>query len=193
MQDHKAAKLLESANNRIVALEEEVARLKAREQELLDSNSELINRARSMDRSAALAQAHRIVFNQPVHHIPHVPEDNVVRFRARLMAEEFIETLAAMFDETFSHTRALLNRSIDMLPVKVDLVALADGHADQKVILEGSDLTFGLPSNALFAEVHRSNMSKFDGPVRGDGKRLKGPSYSPPDIAKVLKQYGWSK
>ena len=47
-----------------------------------------------------------------------------------------------------------------------------------------------IPLNAVFAEVHRSNMSKLmpDGSVlrREDGKILKGPDWSPPDIAGVL-------
>ena len=47
-----------------------------------------------------------------------------------------------------------------------------------------------IPINAVFAEVVRSNLSKLmpDGSVlrRADGKILKGPLYSPPDIAAVL-------
>ena len=47
-----------------------------------------------------------------------------------------------------------------------------------------------MPLNAVFAEVHRSNMAKRmpDGSVlrREDGKILKGPNWSPPDIAGVL-------
>ena len=48
----------------------------------------------------------------------------------------------------------------------------------------------GLPIDALLQEVHRSNMSKLgaDGqPIyREDGKVLKGPNYSEPNITKVL-------
>jgi predicted HAD superfamily Cof-like phosphohydrolase len=47
-----------------------------------------------------------------------------------------------------------------------------------------------LPLNAVFAEVHKSNMSKLmpDGSVlrREDGKILKGPNFMPPDIAGIL-------
>ena len=47
-----------------------------------------------------------------------------------------------------------------------------------------------IPLNAVFAEVHRSNMSKLlpDGSVlrREDGKVQKPPHWSPPDIAAIL-------
>ncbi len=35
-------------------------------------------------------------------------------------------------------------------------------------------------------EVHRSNMAKVGGPIRGDGKRLKPEGWTPPDVAGVL-------
>jgi len=48
----------------------------------------------------------------------------------------------------------------------------------------------GVDLGAVLQEVHRSNMSKLgaDGkPIyREDGKALKGPNYTPPDIAKVI-------
>jgi predicted HAD superfamily Cof-like phosphohydrolase len=47
-----------------------------------------------------------------------------------------------------------------------------------------------IPLNAVFAEVHRSNMTKLlpDGSVlrRADGKIVKPPHWSPPDIAAIL-------
>lgn len=52
----------------------------------------------------------------------------------------------------------------------------------------------GVDLNAVLAEIARSNMSKLgaDGkPIyREDGKVLKGPNYSPPDIAGVLQAQG---
>lgn len=47
-----------------------------------------------------------------------------------------------------------------------------------------------IPINAVFAEVHRSNLSKMlpDGSVlrRADGKILKAPQWSPPDLKSIL-------
>jgi predicted HAD superfamily Cof-like phosphohydrolase len=71
-----------------------------------------------------------------------------------------------------------------------DLIETADALADIAYVVYGAALTFGIDLDAVLAEVHRSNMSKLgdDGrPIyREDGKILKGPSFSRPDIASVL-------
>ena len=70
-----------------------------------------------------------------------------------------------------------------------DLVAIADALADIVYVAVGTAVTYGLPFDAVFAEVHRSNMTKFlpDGPViDGDGKIVKRPGYEPPRIAAML-------
>ena len=68
---------------------------------------------------------------------------------------------------------------------KGDLVAAADAWADRAFVLFGDAVAAGLPAAALFAEVHRSNMTKE--PVAGEsGKARKGPGYTPPDLAAVL-------
>jgi len=71
-------------------------------------------------------------------------------------------------------------------------VGVLDALTDLQYVLDGAFLAFGLHhwKDAAFAEVHRSNMSKLgaDGKpiMRADGKILKGPNYSPPDLAAVL-------
>ena len=71
-----------------------------------------------------------------------------------------------------------------------DLTAIADGIADVLYVVYGTAVTYGLDADALVREVHRSNMSKLgdDGqPLRrDDGKILKGPSYSPPQLEFVI-------
>jgi predicted HAD superfamily Cof-like phosphohydrolase len=42
--------------------------------------------------------------------------------------------------------------------------------------------------DAVYAEVHASNMSKVGGPIRADGKVLKGNGYRLPDLSRVLKR-----
>jgi predicted HAD superfamily Cof-like phosphohydrolase len=73
-----------------------------------------------------------------------------------------------------------------------DLSALADALGDIVYVAYGAAITYGIDLDAVLAEIHRSNMSKLgaDGrPVyRSDGKVLKSPLYSPPDIATVLDQ-----
>lgn len=70
------------------------------------------------------------------------------------------------------------------------LVAIADAIADLIVVAAGTAVSFGIPLDRCFAEVHRSNMSKLgeDGkPIyREDGKVLKGPNFSPPNLREII-------
>lgn len=72
-----------------------------------------------------------------------------------------------------------------------DLVAIADALADVVYVAYGSAVTYGIDLDAVIAEVHRSNMSKLDAEgrplLRDDGKVLKSERYSPPDVARVLR------
>ena len=76
-----------------------------------------------------------------------------------------------------------------------DIVGVADGLADMVYVIFGSALAHGIDLPAVLAEVHRSNMSKVgaDGkPIyRDDGKVLKGPNYSPPNLRPLL-GLGWA-
>lgn len=71
-----------------------------------------------------------------------------------------------------------------------DLVGIADALADVVYVAYGTAVVHGIDLDAVLEEVHRSNMTKLgaDGrPVRrADGKVLKGPHYSPPDLMSVL-------
>lgn len=71
-----------------------------------------------------------------------------------------------------------------------DRVKIADAVADIVYVTVGLAINRGLPFDAIFAEVHRSNMTKFIPPVaiREDGKVIKGPNFSPPDIAAILEK-----
>ena len=75
-----------------------------------------------------------------------------------------------------------------------DLVAIADALTDLLYVLLGTFVSHGLQdvAEALFDEVHRSNMTKRgpDGQViyREDGKVLKPPTYEPPDLRRVLEE-----
>lgn len=73
-----------------------------------------------------------------------------------------------------------------------DIVGICDALGDQLYILLGTILRHGVQDiiQDVFDEIQRSNMSKLgaDGkPIyREDGKVLKGPSYSRPDIKSIL-------
>lgn len=94
--------------------------------------------------------------------------NDVLLLRAAMAMEELAEWLAA-------HAEG-------------DLVAVADAWADRAYVLLGDAVATGLPVAALFAEVHRSNMTKEPDPL-STGKAIKGPDYSAPDISGVLRAY----
>lgn len=68
----------------------------------------------------------------------------------------------------------------------LDLVKSADAIADLHYVNTGNAVVLGLPLDKLFAEVHRSNMTKSIVLETETTRRDKGPNYSPPDIQGVL-------
>jgi len=75
-----------------------------------------------------------------------------------------------------------------------NLTEIADALGDQLYILFGTILKHGLQHkiDAIFNEIHRSNMSKLDAngrPIRReDGKILKSENYFKPNIALLLNE-----
>ena len=75
-----------------------------------------------------------------------------------------------------------------------NLTEIADALGDQLYILFGTILKHGLQHkiDAIFNEIHRSNMSKLDAngrPIRReDGKILMSENYFKPNIALLLKE-----
>jgi predicted HAD superfamily Cof-like phosphohydrolase len=71
-----------------------------------------------------------------------------------------------------------------------NLTDLADAICDLVYVLVGTAVSLGIPFDRCFAEVQRSNMSKLDENglpiVRADGKILKGPNFSPPDLKSII-------
>jgi predicted HAD superfamily Cof-like phosphohydrolase len=73
-----------------------------------------------------------------------------------------------------------------------DIVEVADAITDCLYILFGTAIEFGLQNKleALFDEVHGSNMSKLDDngkPIyRNDGKVLKSENYYKPNLKKII-------
>ena len=123
---------------------------------------------------------------------PVVPSDDVVMLRARLITEEYFETMRALFvmshvdGRIFSAAESSVLELIEMFTPGVNLTELADGLADLMYVCEGSFLAFGINSAPIHAEVQRANMAKIGGPIREDGKRLKPAGWTPPDIAGAI-------
>jgi predicted HAD superfamily Cof-like phosphohydrolase len=79
-----------------------------------------------------------------------------------------------------------------------DLVKLVDGLIDLNYVSHGTAHILGVPWQACWNEVQRANMAKEKATVENPGTRLakfdvkKPAGWAPPDIAGVLKQYGWT-
>lgn len=76
---------------------------------------------------------------------------------------------------------------------KGDVVEIADALGDQLYVLCGTMLEHGMQNviEDVFAEIHRSNMTKLgaDGkPIyrESDGKVAKGPNYTRPDLKNIV-------
>jgi predicted HAD superfamily Cof-like phosphohydrolase len=145
---------------------------------------------------AQVTEFHK-AFGQAIEPMPTIPDDSIVRLRAKLIAEECIEGLEAIFDSVpdIDRIKRSVNRLVEYGKIDVVLMELADALADIDYVVAGTRLAFGIDGDPIAAEVHRSNMAKLgpDGKpiVREDGKRLKPPGWTPPDIVGVLRKQGW--
>lgn len=182
------------------ALRVENARLNARVDELMASNTALVTELRETDRERMVREFHAVVVEQYHPDRPTIPPDGVVRFRLRLVAEEFLELLRAVdhqpnespWTRKLAIAEAHLYDYIGNVPLKVDLAALTDATVDMDYVNEGLRQTFGVRSKGVWLSVQAANLAKRGGPRReSDGKRLKPVGWTPPDIAGELKKQGW--
>lgn len=115
-------------------------------------------------------------YGLPVATEPTLADEKTQNLRVNLLAEEVQELKEALENN--------------------DLVEVLDALTDIQYVLDGAYLSFGLQDmkEIAFAEVQRSNMSKLgeDGkPIRreSDGKVMKGPNYSAPDLKSLLDKH----
>lgn len=120
---------------------------------------------------------YRVFGNKPEPTALTIPDEVTLQLRWRLIHEEFQE----LFEEVSNHGKWDNN---------IHLNKLAKEAADLLYVVYGLFSATGIDADKVFAEVHRSNMSKLDkdGNVvrREDGKVIKSDQYSPADIEKVL-------
>jgi len=114
------------------------------------------------------------VYGQPYSTQVTLIEEERYKMRHRLQQEENNEYLKACEEQ--------------------DIVEIAHEIADEFYVLVGKVISHGLQDKIMdvFDEIQRANMSKLgiDGkPIyREDGKVLKGPNYTPPDVKKIFKK-----
>jgi len=125
-----------------------------------------------MNRQLKQVEDFQKAFGGPVGDKPSFPSEQRCELRQKLLQEEVLELYEAWS--------------------KGDIIEVADAITDCLYILFGTAIEFGLHEKleALFDEVHGSNMSKLNEngrPIyREDGKVLKGKNYYKPDLKKVL-------
>ena len=111
-------------------------------------------------------------FGQEVKSKPKWPKEDTMELRIDLIEEELGEFKNAI------------------LSADGTLVDVADALSDLLYVVYGAGHSFGLDLDACFKEVHRSNMSKLDErgkPIyREDGKVLKGPDFTEPDLESMI-------
>lgn len=90
-------------------------------------------------------------------------------YRAYLMLEEMSELLTAL--------------GIG------DIIEAADAVGDLMYVVIGTAVTYGIPVQEIFEEVHRSNMTKPKRTEDDPRMRNKGSKYSPPDIEGILNEH----
>lgn len=109
------------------------------------------------------------------------PTQKEVDLRMDLINEEFNELAGEVYDQS------LESMGMDVEPF-MDYLKTAKELADILYVVYGTAVSFGIDIDKVFAEVHKSNMSKLeDGkPVlREDGKVLKGKNYAPPNLEQL--------
>lgn len=136
---------------------------------------------------------------------PVMPPEDVRRLRVKLIAEELTELCAAygLALTINPPTRAdiaqdggVLKHAVLVEPCQTPDGSLEGGIKDAYdavldllVVVIGTAIANGTELPEGWLDVDRSNMSKFiDGHRRGDGKWVKGPSYSPTNLLPILQR-----
>ena len=127
---------------------------------------------------------------------PFIPDEETRILRAKLILEEALETVEALgvgvrLKAGNGAVAELTAADADLtfhLNGEVDLEGVVDGCADISVVTIGTLIAFGIDDEPILEEVDRANLRKFGpgGYAREDGKWIKPPDWTPPDILGVV-------
>ena len=110
------------------------------------------------------------IYGQEIKTESSFPSEKIIQLRYDLIKEELDELTVAIKDK--------------------DIVEVADALTDLLYVVYGAGHSFGIDLDKCFAEVQRSNMSKLDNdgkPIYNEnGKVMKGPNYSKPNLKQFL-------
>ena len=127
-----------------------------------------------------------------------MPDEETRLLRAKLILEEAVETIKAMgvgvrLRDSEGHAGVVTVDPHELsfyIEGEVDLEGVVDGCADVSVVTVGTLIAFGVDDEPILEEVDQANLRKF-GPgsyAREDGKWMKPPGWTPPDILGVLER-----
>jgi len=133
-------------------------------------------------------------FGAPVAWSPAIPDEERRRLRVSLLVEEVLEFAdASGFRVYVNEGQVGITSTQDPRGKQGSLADAADALADIRYVTDGAALEWGIPLEKCLREVHRSNMSKLgdDGKpiLRADGKILKGPNFTLPQLQEILELY----
>ncbi len=114
-----------------------------------------------------------------------IPDEKIRILRAKLILEEALETVDALGVSVEIEGTLLTEEGLQYsAPGEVDLKEVVDGCADISVVTIGTLISFGIDDDPILQEVDASNLRKFsEGSYRrDDGKWMKPPGWTPPDI-----------
>jgi predicted HAD superfamily Cof-like phosphohydrolase len=121
-------------------------------------------------------------YNVPILNSPQVPANPRIDLRIALIIEELKEFCLACGWKLYC--------AKSWKGTRTNLIEVADSLGDLLYVVFGSAIEFGLDMEPIVDEIHRSNLSKLgrDGkPIFSEnGKVLKGPNFSAPDLAGVI-------
>ena len=110
------------------------------------------------------------IYGQEVKTKSSFPNEKIIQLRYDLIKEELDELSLAIKEK--------------------DIIEVADALTDLLYVVYGAGHAFGIDLDKCFAEVQRSNMSKLDidgKPIYNEnGKVMKGPNYSKPNLKQFL-------
>lgn len=137
-------------------------------------------------------------FDAPIAWSPEAPPYERRKLRVELLLEEVLEfaTASGFVVRQVEQDGEIKLRLFDFGvrdESATNLIEAADALADIRYVTDGAALEWGIPLEKCLREVHRSNMSKLgeDGKpiLRADGKILKGPNFTLPDLESIIELY----
>lgn len=135
------------------------------------------------------------ISSQTMNTKPTIPSLEVRILRARLMLEECLETIdkgLGIDVFTFNDTKIEfedLEFESSISGKQSDLVEIADGLADQIVVILGTAISCGINLGPIFDEVMHNNMLKLKtGTIDEHGKLIKSPDHPKPRIEFLIRR-----